>query len=207
MNKYECRYNQLETEILETLKTDIPKEITYHNLNHTKDVINSAGIIAIGEGICPQDKGFLTVRTGALFHDTGYASSNKDYKNHEQIGANFAKEFLHYTGYNNREIKKVMGIIMATKLPQNPKTLLEKIVCDADVANFGRDDFFELGEHLRKELKNLGIEKSDKEWYDGTLKLLEGHSYHTNTAKLLWDDKKEENMKKLRDMLSQYNFK
>jgi hypothetical protein len=42
---------------------------------------------------------------------------------------------------------------MATKLPPNPKNLLEKIICDSDLDYLGRSDFIPVSNTLFEELK------------------------------------------------------
>ena len=53
-----------------------------------------------------------------------------------------------------------------------------------------------------KKLESMGIKKDDKAWYEGVLKLLENHSYHTSAAKELRDDKKKENIEKLKQIIA-----
>ena len=38
-------------------------------------------------------------------------------------------------------IDAIASCIMATKLPRNPKNLLEEIICDADTYHLGTKDF------------------------------------------------------------------
>jgi len=189
-------YDRLEPYILNKLK-NLPKNIKYHNEGHTRDVITSSERIALLGGIKLLDLRYWLVKTAALLHDTGYLFQVSG-KGHEEIGANFAEGLLTNYNYKLKDIMAISGMIKATKLPQNPKTLLEGIICDADVDNFGRDDFFERGELLREELESMGIKNSDKEWYQGTLRLMESHKYHTRAAKYLRNKKKKENIEELK---------
>jgi len=194
-------YEAAERHVFNLLGT-LNKNLYYHNLDHTKDVIESVERLYRLEKLLRLKKVFeeeiLDLKTGALCHDTGFLIR---YKENEQAGAGIARGSLGIYGYAKKQIKKIARMIMPTKFPQNPKTLLEKILCDADVDNFGREDFFEKGELMRRELEEQGIKMSDKEWYGNTLKLLEGHSYFTDSAKKLRQERKEENIRKLKELL------
>jgi len=186
------------------LKTKPVKDLNYHNLDHTQDVVESAERIffeLIKDTLTkemPFKTELLLLKTGAAYHDTGFS---KRYKENESFGAGLARGSLARYGYKKKQRESIGGMIMATQLPQNPKTLLEEILCDADLDNFGRDDFFDKGKLIRKELEGQGIEMSDRQWYEGTLKLLEDHKYFTESARKLRQEKKEENIKKLKEIL------
>ena len=105
-------------------------------------------------------------------------------------------------GYNKWQIEIISGIIMATKLPQNPKTKLQEIMCDADLDNLGREDFFVKTESLRLELEKHGIKKTPLEWAKDTVKFLESHTYFTDAAKKLRQKGKENNIRKLKAIYS-----
>ena len=53
--------------------------------------------------------------------------------------------------------EQICGMIMATKIPQSPKNYLEQILCDADLDYLGRDDFYDIGGTLFKELKTYNV--------------------------------------------------
>lgn len=74
---------------------------------------------------------------------------------------------------------------MATKIPQQPHNLLEQIICDADLDYLGRDDFYKIGETLRKEFLHYSIVNSDEEWETLQIKFLQNHHYHTISSQQL----------------------
>ncbi len=191
-------YKKLEECVLNLLAKRLPKNRYYHNPDHTIDVINVSERLAELEGISPEDRDFWITKTGALIHDVGHIFT---YQGHEEKSAEFAKESLPKYGYTKEQIDIVANMIMATQLPQNPKTLGEEIVCDADLRNLGGDDFFERGKEIRRELEAQGIEMSDKKWYTGSLDLLEGHRYHTKSARKLGQEGKERNIRELKGLL------
>ena len=103
------------------------------------------------------------------------------------------------------------GCINATRMPQNPGyTLIEKIICDADLFHLGTDAFDEKSKMLRQELNEFGDnDVSKKDWRKINIRFLERHDYFTaygkeklqpekdkHLAELLEkDDKKHETMK------------
>ena len=86
---------------------------------------------------------------------------------------------------------------MATKLPQTPATLLEKVICDADLDYLGRADFFEIGDGLRREFLKQGIIKTNQDWDQLQIKFLTSHQYHTATSRKLREKYKQGNISKL----------
>src|ERR1041385_5974927 len=137
-------YSAAENFILKKLESELPKNLTYHGVHHMFDVLNAALEIAANEGIInPEDLKLL--RVAVLFHDAGFIHV---YKGHEEIGCEMAKEFLPKFGFNEEQIKKICGMIKATKLPQEPRTHLERIIADADLDYLGRDDFYPIAKTL-----------------------------------------------------------
>ena len=52
-----------------------------------------------------------------------------------------ATTFLQENGADAALIEKVTSCINATKMPQSPGSLIEQILCDADLAHLGTDEF------------------------------------------------------------------
>jgi len=80
----------------------------------------------------------------------------------------------------------------------NRKRHLEKILCDADLDHFGREDFLELDGKLREEWRAEGIDVNDDlKWYNGTLEIITKHQYYTESQKSLRDERRQKNIKSL----------
>ncbi len=144
--------------ILNKLRNELPAHLSYHGIDHTLDVYSAAERIAKEKGISNYERKLLL--TAALFHDTGFI---KKRELHEVESCNFARQYLPLYGYKVAEIELICGMIMATRIPQSPKTYLEEIICDADLDYLGRDDFFRTGNKLFEELKFEGLIKNEKE--------------------------------------------
>jgi len=70
-------------------------------------------------------------------------------------------------------------LIYVTQIPHQPKSLLEEIICDADLDYLGRDDFHQIADSLKNELMAFGKIQSDKQWDEIQIPFLEKHSYFT----------------------------
>ncbi|MCK4647312.1 HD domain-containing protein [Candidatus Pacearchaeota archaeon] len=189
-------YEGAEKHVFTMLEHGLDKNLYYHDLNHTKDVIKSVEKLGKLEEVSEEE--LLLLKTAALYHDTGFLIR---YKENEEAGAGIARGSLKRYKYKKRQIKDIAGMIMATKMPQNPKTKLQEIVCDADLDNLGREDFYIRGDLLRLELEERGIKMSDKDWYTNQIKFLEEHDYFTESAKELRQKGKEQHIKEIKELL------
>lgn len=184
------QFGEAKKFILGKLKKELPRHLSYHSVEHVKDVFNSCKSIAASEGVKGEDLKLLL--TAALFHDSGFLKGPKD---HETKSCAIARKHLPDYGYTSEQIKKICGMIMATKVPQQPKTHLEEIICDADLDYLGRDDFFTIGDKLFAELSVYGILSTEDEWNKLQVRFLESHHYFTKTAIKLRQKKKDKHLK------------
>jgi ligand-binding sensor domain-containing protein/class 3 adenylate cyclase/HD superfamily phosphodiesterase len=196
-------FKKSEARILKLLAERLPEGLYYHGIHHTIDVTNSAEEIAREEGVDGED--LFLLKTAALFHDAGFV---QEYVKNEKIGVTFAREVLPKYGYTERQIDIIDAIIMATEIPQNPKTLLEMIMCDADLDYLGREDFYEISASLKKELISFGKIQTDKQWDEMQIPFLEKHQYFTETNKRRRQPNKLKRIEELKNKLansSNYN--
>lgn len=187
------KYDDLEEFLLDKLERELPKYLHYHNLKHTIDVGIQAEILGQGEGI--SDEEMLLLKTAALFHDSGQTIQTRD---HELIGTQIAASILPKFGYTNEQIAEIQQIIMATKLPPQPITLLQKIICDADLDYLGRSDFIPVSNTLYKELNEQNLIGSINDWNKLQIKFLTPHHYFTETANKLREVNKQTQIERLK---------
>jgi uncharacterized protein len=181
------------------LERELPPMLCYHSLAHTRDdVVPAAERLAALEGV--DGEALLLLRTAAFYHDLGHV---EQYLNHEAIGIRIAAQVLPHFGYSAAHIQVISGLIMATKLPQSPRTLLEEIMADADLDVLGRDDFFTRNQDLRAERAALGVPTTDEEWYSGQLEFIQSHRYFTAAARTLRDAKKQQNIEEMIKLLEE----
>lgn len=191
---YQAILEQVQQYLLSFFNAHHNAKLLYHNREHTEGVVKAATAIANHYQL--NDRDFFIVIAAAWFHDTGYY---EEPGNHEAKGAAMAESFLRNTGPDEATINEIKGCILATKLPQSPVGLLEQIVCDADLFHLGTDEFSDRSKVLRKEYEAVHNKKISKdEWRKRTIELLETHHYHTDYCQLLLNEKKRENLEKLK---------
>lgn len=171
-------FNKVRNYLLKKLERDLPENLHYHGVHHTRDVIKSAERIARSEGL--DEEHIMLIKTAALFHDAGFL--RKYWKNEPQ-GVELAHEILPKYGYTLQQIEMIEGMILATAIPQNPTNLFEEIICDADLDYLGREDFEPIAHTLFQELHEYGKMKTEAEWDKIQISFLEKHRYFTETNK------------------------
>ena len=118
------------------------------------------------------------------------------------MGAEIAGQVLPGFGFSPAQIAAIQGMILATQLPQSPRTLLEEILADADLDVLGREDFLRRNQALRDELAASGTLLTPERWYGNQLLLLQNHRYFTAAARALRAEGKEENIKTIKNLLA-----
>jgi HD superfamily phosphohydrolase YqeK len=163
--------------------------LSYHNIDHTLDVLQQAERIAKDEEINDERDRYL-LKIAALYHDAGFL---KIYDGHEEESCKlFLQDAIDFD-LDETELKLVQGLIMATKLTNEPHTHLEKILRDADLDYLGRRDFDEISTRLKEELLQYGFIADDNEWEARQLAFLKKHSYHTRSSKAIRGPGKQKN--------------
>jgi hypothetical protein len=104
-------------------------------------------------------------------------------------------------------VQQVKELIYATIIPHNPKNKLEEIICDADLDYLGRDDFHDIADSLRRELRESGKINSDRLWDEIQVKFLTAHKYFTESAKRLREAKKQKHLEEIKQRLAENNYK
>lgn len=195
------RFKVLEEKLIIKLDECLDSRLYYHNSKHTLDVIEQAERIAKEEGINGHDLEIL--KTAALYHDSGFLFT---YNNHELKGCEIVRSELKDYGFDEDELGVICGLIMATKIPQNPHTVLEQILCDADLDYLGRDDYKPISDCLKRELFAFGYLKTDHEWLLMQIHFLESHSYFTHSCKQKREGRKDAVLKELKENFETYKI-
>ncbi len=173
------REELIKEELFGILEEHLAKELTYHSIDHTKDVLNVCKFYIDHYKITDQDATLL--RIAAAGHDVGFVET---YRDHEEASAKITSKLMRKHDYVEADIKKVSDLIMATKIPQDPNTFLATILCDADLDYLGRDDFEAIGATLKEEWQSYSIFPNLDEIFDTIqIKFLSSHTYHTDFAR------------------------
>ncbi len=181
--------------IFKKLEKELPPQLTYHNAAHTKNVFNHTKDLATAEKIDGERRHLLL--TAALFHDVGFLRS---YDDHEEVSCEMAVEILPDFGYTDAQIEEVCSIIMATRIPHEPKSKLDEIICDADLYYLGTNRYVTTAQKLYHELQNKGVSHNKSEWNKKQIDFIENHKFFTHTARQRLDKKKHENLHILKTM-------
>jgi class 3 adenylate cyclase len=190
------RLLDVEEIILAKIENELPENLSFHNLMHTVNVSTQVELIGRAEGI--SDEEMIFVQTAALFHDSGFIDG---FENHKQTSCFYAKDILPKYGYSNDQIKTVCELIMSIQMPISPDNKLEEILCDANFAYLGRIDFIDIIKNQAKEMINNNIVSSEKEWFEKQLGFIKNHEFYTATARVLRNVSKEEQGKKLEELI------
>jgi uncharacterized protein len=185
---------KIQKHILRKLDEGLPDYLSYHNIAHTLDVLKQSLIIAAEEGISSRSE-LLLLQTSALYHDVGFVSV---YDGHEEKSCDIAQEELKGFGFNEAQIEVVCGMIRATRIPQTPHTILEQIICDADLDYLGRSDFYTIGDGLYREFLHQGVVGNEGEWNLLQVRFLERHHYFTKTCQRKRDSVKQQHLEELK---------
>jgi predicted metal-dependent HD superfamily phosphohydrolase len=197
----------LQTPLLEKSQTFVESlfekqlsvQYTYHNLQHTREVVAAAQLIATKSHLGEDEQ--ETVLLAAWLHDAGYCCR---YENHEEDSMRLARQFLQEQQVGTSKIEKVLGCIRATRYPQQPQNLLEEVLCDADMYHITLDDYFERAEQLRQELTNVKHKEiSRRDWIATNREFMKSHLFFTPYGKTEMEAAKEKNIKKLKKVLKE----
>src|SRR5215217_952926 len=97
------------------LKEKISPLLSFHNYNHTLEVVFAARQIADHCKVSAEQSSIIQI--AAWFHDCGYSVQ---YKGHENNSKEIAADFLEGNNCSQNLIDKVLSCIDATHYPQAP---------------------------------------------------------------------------------------
>lgn len=181
------------------LTEKLAKEYVYHSLEHTLGVVHAVREIGENSGISEVD--IETLEMAAWFHDLGYTVSKED---HEEHSVRIASEFLSERGVAAERIEQIKGCILATRMPQQPRNLMEEIICDADLLHLATDKYCDQAQKLKDEMeftKNLIL--TDEEWMQMNLDFFGQQEYFTAYARDNYSAGKAENLEIVKSKLAE----
>jgi adenylate cyclase len=190
------QFVDLQEIILDKLERELPRYLYYHNVKHTIDVVTEVELIGWAEGVTEEE--LLLLKTAALFHDAGHTIA---YDNHEYLGCKLVREYLPAYNFSPGQIEKICELIMATRMPPQPKNLLERIICDSDLDYLGRSDFIPVSNNLFEELREQNKITSLNDWNKIQINFISGHQYFTETARNLREVNKQKQIERIRQLI------
>ncbi|MDA9774534.1 HD domain-containing protein [Saprospiraceae bacterium] len=184
---YQGAYNK----IVHKLEQELSPKLTYHNLDHAKRVLESLDNHILTLEMDPRK--VELVRLAGIGHDIGFVEGHE---NHELKGIQILKPILAEEGYSQEEIHEISAMIWATKQENRPRTFMEKMLVDADLAYLGSDNCQEVLKNLYDEWTSFERIPEDYPLFlENSIRFMEEHSYETDYAKAY--NIKERNMEEL----------
>lgn len=185
---------QAESYVISYLNEHLDPTFVYHNIAHTQRVVSKTKELIEALDVPEKDTNLLML--AAWFHDVGFSIQCE---NHEEISADVAEKFLKEQKIDEEDIKIVRSLILVTKMSEEPQTLNEKIIRDADSSHLARKNFSELTQLLRKELELTNNKVyTSAEWIEENVNFLtRHHRYYTEYASINWEKSKSKNLAKL----------
>lgn len=186
-----------EDHVKNLFKDRLSSVYTYHNLDHTIQVVDKIKILAKEENVSLEDTEDLLL--AGWFHDLGYID---DSENHEEESRKMAEEFLRKHQYDEARIAKIGKLILATDKFYKPTDHLENIIKDADLYHLASDDYFNVCENLRLEIKEVHHQKFSKlQWAELNTAFFAKHQFYTKFAQENWQPIKQKNTEKIFDKI------
>ena len=184
---------EVEAYVTNFISEQVPKEFAYHDVQHTLDVV--ASVKEIGQSFELGDGEMEMLVLSAWFHDTGY---DKGAMGHEERSAKYAEDYLKKYSYSPEKLNVIKSCILATKMPHEPETLLQRIICDADLSHLGQTVYWDRCSRVRQEMTlTQSSIMSEQEWIDFELKFINQHKYQTTVAQQLYGARKEKHIRQL----------
>ncbi len=197
--KTNLKIKAVEVYVVQLLNDKLPASIYFHNVEHTLQVKKIALELAKIEKVKKEDREILAL--AALFHDTGFINSYEEHEGESQL---IAVAYLRDKGYPEDKIARIKELIKVTDPKVAPACLLEKIICDADMAYVGQNKYKTRSNQLRKEweLNRTNFYPTDLQWEEENLSFLQNeHTFYTAAAKMKFKDRKSKNIEKTKNRL------
>jgi predicted metal-dependent HD superfamily phosphohydrolase len=188
---------KIEKFVISFYSENTPDANIYHNIEHVKNVV--ALVEEIGENSGVNNEEIEILKIAAWFHDIGHLEI---WEGHEEKSAAFAREYLLAENYPVEKINKITGCILATTVPHKPKSYLEEIICDADIAHVGSESFFAQSDLLKLELEKRKQKSiSDIDWLNKNISFVERNNFYTSYANNKYKDIRNKNLLLLKEKL------
>lgn len=189
-----------ENYVTDLFEKNQQEALAFHNLDHTRNVIARAKEIAAQYNLPERDLSVLFI--AAWFHDTGHLFVEPDV--HEERSIELMKAFIAGQVTNSEDLASgAEKCILATRVPFDPKSLLEQIICDADTYHIGTKEFKSTNKQLKKEYILRKLVPENVNWNKKTLEFLRAHKYYTSYCQALLEKGKQKNIEKLEEKIEE----
>ncbi len=184
----------------------LPKNLIYHDKAHTEDVLHEAILFGVLDGL--NEKELERLAVAASWHDVGFIDRPNE---NEEITVKHFEEYLKNFPFKYRKNNKIK--IIDNKIQKTDKGLeiimlkpISAYLIDADVSNFGREDFWEKRQQIAEE---RGVNWEDKTerlaFLQSTLSFIKNHNWHTEAGKNYRQEQKEKNIIEMEKEIASLN--
>ena len=149
--------------------------LIYHNFTHTLNVAEQATEILDHVNLSGTDQAIVTI--AAWFHDTGHLFNI--IQGHEEKSVEIMDDFLSRQSCNRPVIDEIASCIMATRIPAQPTSLKQEVLCDADTYHLGTNEFERTDALIKLEFEQREGVVVDN-WDFKTLEFLKTHIFYTS---------------------------
>lgn len=194
---YTSIYQKAESFVTALFEKNRQEALVYHNLQHTRNVVDRAEEIALNYDLTEKDR--IAIFIAAWFHDTGHLFVEPAM--HEVKSVELMKTF--FAGEASKQdaddlVPLVEKCILATHMNSNPKSIPEQIIADADTYHLGTKEFKTTNKKLKKEYVLRHIIPPHANWNKQSLEFLEAHRFFTPYCIGLLEKGKQKNIERLR---------
>lgn len=185
----------LEQKIKEKVKQQFEgSDNQFHNFQHGKEFVEAAKKLCKNENIDEDDRQKIVI--AGWLHDIGAVEG---YEGHVERGVQKAEKILQEMKVDREKVEEVKNLIAATDPAREPENKLEEIMQDSDAAFLAKEDYFQKLEQMWKEFQEQGVfEGSKMDFFEDSISYID-IEYHTDAAKQLFDEKRQENLRKLKE--------
>ena len=190
--QYEQLLRESESYVQAFFEEKISDKYVFHDFEHTVQTVGAAK--ALAEGFELPERDLALVQLAAWFHDTGYSNGPAQ---HEEASCAHISLFLK-DKIEDDDLKIILGCIRATRIPQSPVSILEQVLCDADLSHLGMKTYWDRTGKLRQEfILTRELIMSEQDWINFELNFMLGHEYHTTVARETFNKKKAKHIQQL----------
>ena len=182
----------VEDSIEKKYKEDTNQNFYFHNIDFTNKIKKRIDDIGKNENISNED--LLLLKTAALFYNLGFILN---YNEPEKSACDYAKQVLTGFGYSVKQTTLICNLILSAHYPFSPKNLPEEVFCDAVLEYLGNNDYKEISMKLYQEFKEHNKINSLAEWKVHQTTLIGEHEFYTPTARNARHVDKNEQLKKV----------
>jgi len=189
------RLLDLEEEVLGMIEEKSHEKYDFHNMKYAIDIYTTVELLARAESLSKEET-LLAITAGLLLITGRY----NNYKKWIDESAIYARNILQKYKYSDRQIEIIVNLINSLNDPFHPKTLAEKIICDACYMYIGRSDYpIRAMDHFREYNMVKETVSLDK-WKKNEISFMQEYAFHTNTARVLREMPVEEQVQLLKVM-------